>query len=132
MPSRPVPIIIIHGTDDYHIPWNGGEGCGYSGAYFLSIPETVDILKEINGCTIDGTSPYIEMGDGIGEYQGECQNGDDVVLCTIKGGGHHWPGGTSPTPWWLNNRCSYDGPMSTTFSANDVLWKFFKEHPKNR
>lgn len=126
-PSRPVPVIIIHGTADQHVPWNGGYGCGFSDVEMTSVPDTIAIWKKADGCTSDEKSPYIQMGDGTGEYQGDCQA--DIVLCTIYGGGHHWPGGTSPTPWFFNVQCPDDGPMSTTFIANEVLWKFFKDHP---
>jgi poly(3-hydroxybutyrate) depolymerase len=44
-----------------------------------------------------------------------------VVLYTIHGGGHDWPGG-APLPEWL---C---GPPSRGIDATPVMWEFFREH----
>jgi len=45
-----------------------------------------------------------------------------VVLYTIEGGGHTWPGGT-PLPEWLL------GPMSRSVDATRLMWAFFRAHP---
>jgi polyhydroxybutyrate depolymerase len=49
------------------------------------------------------------------------------VLCTIRGGGHTWPGGvhTKDTRWWRERV----GALSRDISANDVMWQFFQRHP---
>jgi polyhydroxybutyrate depolymerase len=52
-----------------------------------------------------------------------CENGADVVLLRVNGGGHTWPGGSDPLPDWIV------GTSSREFSANRVMWNFFKSHP---
>ena len=48
-----------------------------------------------------------------------CAGGSEVVLCSIDGGGHTWPGGL-PIPL---------GKTSTSISATDTMIDFFLAHP---
>ncbi|RMD98828.1 MAG: poly(3-hydroxybutyrate) depolymerase [Deltaproteobacteria bacterium] len=125
-PARPVPVMHVHGTDDAHVPWEGGVGCGPSNADFTSVPDTIALWNEKDRCT-GSPSPYLEMGDGRCETYGPCDGEAEVVLCAIEGGGHSWPGG-EPTGEPLES-CSEDGHQSTTFLADEVLWSFFAAHP---
>ena len=52
----------------------------------------------------------------------DCAGGADVVLLTIEGGGHTWPGGT-PLPEW------FAGPTSRGVDATRQMWAFFEAHP---
>jgi polyhydroxybutyrate depolymerase len=45
-----------------------------------------------------------------------------VVLYTIQGGGHTWPGG-KPLPEW------FVGRTSRSINATSQMWEFFREHP---
>lgn len=123
-PTRPVPVMHIHGTDDGYVPWNGGVACDLPVEPFISVPTTIDNWLTINGC--DGTS-----SEAFTEGNGTCTAYDGceapVVLCTIEGGGHSWPGG-EPNADILN--CPEDGPQSETFSASEAAWQFFAENPR--
>jgi len=44
-----------------------------------------------------------------------------VVLYTIKGGGHTWPGG-QPLPEW------FVGRTSNSIDASSLMWAFFRAH----
>jgi polyhydroxybutyrate depolymerase len=55
------------------------------------------------------------------EYSG-CADDAEVVLYTIHGGGHTWPGG-GPQPEW------FAGPTSSGIDAARQTWTFFREHP---
>jgi polyhydroxybutyrate depolymerase len=55
------------------------------------------------------------------EYTG-CARNASVVLYTVKGGGHQWPGG-KPIPEWIV------GPLSNNVDATSQMWAFFREHP---
>ena len=50
-----------------------------------------------------------------------CADDAAVVLYTIQGGGHTWPGG-KPLPEWLV------GPTSHSVDATSQMWAFFREH----
>jgi len=50
-----------------------------------------------------------------------CADDAAVVLYTIKGGGHQWPGG-KPLPAWMV------GPTTRSIDATSQMWAFFREH----
>jgi len=125
-PSRPVSVMEIHGTGDRHVPWDGGYGCGTSHADYIGVPETVDRWARRDGCS-DETEPWLTEGDGVCTKRTGCPDGVDIVLCAIQGGGHSWPGGEPSAP---SENCPEDGPQSQTFHASEMLWDFFKTHPK--
>jgi polyhydroxybutyrate depolymerase len=52
-----------------------------------------------------------------------CANNADVILYTLEGGGHTWPGG-KPLPEWIV------GHTSSEISASKVMWDFFLQHPR--
>jgi poly(3-hydroxybutyrate) depolymerase len=47
----------------------------------------------------------------------------DVVLYTLDGGGHTWPGGKHLAEWIA-------GPTIDDISATKVMWESFAEHPR--
>ncbi len=55
------------------------------------------------------------------QYTG-CTNGADVVLYTVQGGGHQWPGGKR-LPEWLVGR------YTRSVDATSEMWGFFAAHP---
>jgi polyhydroxybutyrate depolymerase len=122
-PSRPVPVMHVHGSLDGHVPVGGGIGCGPSGASYVSIADTMEGWRARNGCATTTTS-YTTMGDGSCVSYTGCTA--STVLCTIEGGGHSWPGG-APRTGAID--CPGDGAQSTTFVANEVIWKFFQQNP---
>ncbi|MBN8615075.1 MAG: hypothetical protein J0L92_31045 [Deltaproteobacteria bacterium] len=117
-----VALMQIHGTDDGHVPWEGGVGCGPSAVDFPSVTETLAAWRARNGCG-ESSVPFAMQGDGTCVRTEDCTA--DVVLCTIEGGGHSWPGGAP-------NRdvadCPADGEQSTTFHASEQIWSFFAAH----
>ena len=122
-PTRPVAVMTVHGTEDAHVPLDGGVGCGPSGADFTSVPGTMAGWRARNGCE-DSEAPYFSQGDGQCTEAGGC--GAQTVLCLVEGGGHSWPGGV-PGPDVVN--CPGDGPQSTTFPASEIIWAFFEANP---
>jgi polyhydroxybutyrate depolymerase len=53
-----------------------------------------------------------------------CAQQSVVVLYTIEGGGHTWPGGSQYLPRGIVGRVSRD------INANEVIWAFFAAHPR--
>lgn len=124
-PTSKVAVMEIHGTGDAHVPWDGGVGCGASDTTFASVPSTLEGWRTRNGCGA-ATAPYFQQGNGsCSAYQG-CQA--PVVLCTIDGGGHSWPGGDPKAD--AGAGCPGDGPQSESFIASEAMWSFFKANPK--
>ena len=109
--ASPVSVIAIHGDADTAVAYSGG---GYS------TPGWAGSWAERNGCDeISSTSqPY---GDITIETWDSCPKGVAVILYTIAGGGHIWPGSAI-----------YDGTLGATenLNATETIWEFFKDHPK--
>jgi polyhydroxybutyrate depolymerase len=120
VPSEPVAVLQIHGTDDGHVPFEGGVGCGPADGSFTSVPDTIQAWGESNGCDMQSDASF-SAGDGSCESYRNCERGGETTLCTIEGGGHSWPGG-EPN---VNLVDCLDGEQSSTFPASEVIWDFF-------
>lgn len=129
-PSRPMPVLIINGTEDPLERWEGGEIRLGKNTYgvVLSVADTVGFWVDKNGCS---SSPVItqlsdtDPSDGTTvrtEVYGGCEGSAEVVLYAIEGGGHTWPGGLQYLPE------SIIGKTSREFNASEIIWQFFKEH----
>jgi len=122
-PSKPVPVMHIHGTADPCAPYGGGTGGGCLGSEkyeMQSAKDMVNIWKNINKCSDDSTIVY-QNGDATCISYNKCGGGSGVKLCTIEGGGHTWPSGSQYLPE------KNIGPVSYETSFNQI-WKFFKKH----
>ena len=130
-PSRPVPIMAFHGTDDLIVNYNGANvensllnpQSSLEIDTFSYLPAKVWIERwaQHNRC-----NPVAEslppQGDASGIRFTECTNDAEVIFYTLNGGGHTWPGG-GPLPGWLV------GEISTDINASADLWSFFSNHP---
>ncbi len=121
-PSRPVPVIHFHGTEDEHILYEGGYGPeSIVQVDFASVQGTIGFWTAFNGCAPE---PRLRKFLNIRhETWDGCAENSSVELYTIVGGKHAWPGGEGPA--WLGG----DWPIQT-LSATRVTWEFFVSHPK--
>ncbi len=113
-PERPVPVLHFHGTLDTVVPYGGSAVSG-----FPSVAETVAEWAEIDGCDA-ATTEIFARGDSHCEAYENCAGSAPVIVCSVEGGGHTWPGGT-PVPAL--------GWTSADLSATDMMWEFFAAHP---
>lgn len=113
-PARPISVIAFHGTADPLVDYQGNRRMGLPSitawAREWAVRDGCDLKPE----TIPAT------GDASGIHYQNCRGNADVILYTIDGGGHTWPGGR-PIP--------FVGKTSTDISATDVMWKFYQAHP---
>ncbi len=116
-PSRPVPGIFFHGTEDNIVPYNGGR-YERSDTFFPVIPEWVGEWAAVNGCK---TPPQeiARIDDISGVIYSACENDARVILYTIHGGGHTWPGG-NPLPEFIT------GKTTQSINATKEMWDFYK------
>ncbi len=89
-PSRPVSVMLIHGTGDTVVPFDGGPMVGRGGASnIISAPALADRFRQADGC-----GPFIEEPPA-GPVQrmdaAGCAGGSEVALVRIDGGPHIWP-----------------------------------------
>ncbi len=116
---RPVPMIAFHGTADLHVRYHGGKA--WMAPYtFPSIPAWTKQWAERNRCAPSAGDSVVAPDVTRRAYAG-CADGAAVVLYTIAGGGHTWPGG-GPLPEW------FAGRTSSSIDATSEMWAFFSAH----
>ncbi|MEZ4307243.1 MAG: PHB depolymerase family esterase [Polyangiaceae bacterium] len=113
-PSRKMPVMHFHGTSDLLVPYDGNPFIGY-----ISVAESVGRWRKIAGCGASEQTVY-DKGDSQCVSANGCDDGVEVILCTVDGGGHQWPGGGS-----------FPGGGKTTqdLDATDAMLDFFEKHP---
>ena len=121
-PTENVSVIHFHGTDDGHLPYNGGIGPdSLAGVPFVSVKDTIGFWLNFNQCP--STPQTISFDDVQLDTYTNCIHGTEVQLYTIVGGKHAWPG--SDGPGWAGG----DQPTQS-ISATSLIWEFFAAHPK--
>jgi len=131
-PTDPVSVLAINNVNDPLVPFEGGEIYGHFHrtklGRVISANESVKFWVKVNKCSetpVIIEEPDKDPGDGTRVAKEQYINGIDgteVVLYSVEGGGHTWPGGFQYLPVWLIGRTSRD------IEACDVIWSFFKKH----
>lgn len=122
-PARPVPTRFVIGDADLLIPIGGGPVRLPWGNRTVTRPpirETVLRWASRLGCTTG--SETNAASDGVTEEQFAAPPGCEFAVVTVRGLGHHWPGGKGQ----FNPRLA--GPISDGLGANADLWSFFRRH----
>jgi len=131
-PVRPLPVLIMNGTNDPMMPWHGGSVRVLGGEYgtVLSTEQTVQYWVNAAGLPRTPTSRVLEnksQADGctvaVDQYQ-QAGSPVEVVLYRIQGGGHNLPGGNTPDrPRLLGKKC-------LDINGVEVIWAFFQKHSR--
>jgi polyhydroxybutyrate depolymerase len=126
LPEFPMPTLIIHGTADQIVPFDGGlREEIIRNPNYLSAGQNASWWATQNGCL---DSPRVERipdrvpedGTRVKVYRFEdCGPGREVVLYAVEGAGHTWPGSPNNAP------ASIVGPTSFEINASEVIWSFF-------
>lgn len=130
-PSRPVPVLLIHGTDDPLVRWQGGAVIRDNRGTVLPVPDTVKKWVRLDGCNATpevSREPDKDSQDGTQvrrEVYAGCKAGSEVVLYAVEGGGHTWPGGSQYLPEAIIGKTNRD------INASEIIWDFFNKHPEN-
>lgn len=121
VPARAVPLLYITGTADPLNPIEGGEIFIGQKSYGVKPPTQEMIARwvKLHGC---GEEPRVVYDqDGAKGFAYDCPgDADAVVLYTIDGHGHHWPGSRTVLPE------SIAGKNTAKLKATDVIWEFFE------
>lgn len=121
--SKPVSVCHFHGTLDEYAPYAGGVGKRSSSkSDFLSAQDSVEVWRKANGCREEFVEEAIppQVDDGTQVTRRTWLDGREntqVVLYTIDGMGHTWPG--------RKTRLAHLGPMTANLCASRAIWSFF-------
>jgi polyhydroxybutyrate depolymerase len=117
---RAVPMIAFHGTADPMVPYHGGESPVPRTGLFPDVRAWTAQWARRNRCGPSPVESVVAADVTRREYTG-CAGDAAVVLYTVRGGGHTWPGG-KPLPEWAV------GPTSNGIDATSQMWAFFRAH----
>mgnify|MGYP003668357633 CR=1 FL=1 len=133
-PEAPVAVLIMNGTQDPFCPFNGGmvgrkkkprgemmstldsfyfwlKQAGYKEAAPLIRPKVLPDKDKT-----DDTRVFKQS------FRGDA--GQEVMLYTVEGGGHTWPGGWQYLPEFVIGKVSRD------IDGTNEIWDFFVRNPK--
>jgi polyhydroxybutyrate depolymerase len=119
-PSRNMPVMHIHGTSDYIVPYNGGFGN-------TSVAQVLQLWKDFSNCptnpVIVDLPDLVQEGSTVQTYTWTpCDDSVEVVHYKVINGGHTWPGSVGTTGIGNTNR---------DISASDEIWKFVSRFSLN-
>jgi polyhydroxybutyrate depolymerase len=113
----PISLMMINGTNDNVVPWNGGGPPDVHVGRKLSIPsipEVADFWRKHDACE---ANPTVEQQSDsrvqISRYQ-SCATGAEVTLVALKGASHIWAGGGQGRSQYLD--------------STQTIWDFFQRH----
>ncbi|HEY4016570.1 MAG TPA: PHB depolymerase family esterase [Polyangiaceae bacterium] len=107
--SRAVSVVAFHGTADTTNPYDG-NGEAY---WTYSVPVAEQGWATHDACNPTPSASQAAPNVTLTSYTG-CTAGAAVLLYTIDGAGHEWPGAPGQT---------------TAIDANEAMWAFFSAHP---
>ncbi len=107
-PTRPVPVLQIHGTADPLVPYRGG-------LLGDSVPDTVAAWVRRDGCVGSPVETFRQGAASCVTYP-SCDGDAEVSLCTVEGGGH----------CWFGEPICFVGHDPRSLRATDVVWSFLR------
>ncbi|HEX6053808.1 MAG TPA: PHB depolymerase family esterase [Gemmatimonadaceae bacterium] len=123
-PRSPVSALMINGVLDEFVPYRGGPPGGRFREAWDGTPTKPALDQARFWAAVNGCSSALHTEDR-GAYQvgrHDCMPPIAVEIYSVEDNGHAWPGGRS------GSRLG-DTP-STSLNATDVIWAFFRAHPK--
>lgn len=121
--QHPVSVMEIHGMDDQNIPFTGGIGAkGVTKVDWLPVQQSLDKFRQVANCG----KPVLSRTATVETSVSSCPDGNEIVLITIGGAGHQWPG-SKPAGRFKALFLPVDSP-SSAIDATSTLWAFFHKH----
>ena len=121
---HPTSVIHIPGTAARLVPYHGGHGTSFynggDGTSFVDGPSITDVNAFWRNTDHCGPAD-ITANAPITTSTAACAGNRSVVLITIEGGRHKWPGVTTAI-----DRAD---PTSHALNATETIWKFLAAHP---
>lgn len=117
-PAHPTAIMQIHGTSDAIVPYTGSAFSG------ISVDELVAQWQDQLNCA---ENPQVELLPDMDSNDAStversifspCDDGSELVLLKVIGGGHQWPGTTA--------LFGGIGTINRDIDASEQIWEFFE------
>jgi len=125
-PAKTLPLITFHGLADQQIPYAGGEGSkAFAERSDISVETSLRYWMQPASCDPEHAR-LNQVTESVTRYQYICDKAA-VELYTLKGMGHAWP--SEVRNGWRVEYALLDEP-DMTVSASDIVWDFFKQHPR--
>ncbi len=135
-PSTPISVVFINGTQDNHLPYQGGTIASPPNpahGSVLSTEASVRLWVEVDKA--DPTPlvtllPDRDPRDHSTVTRYAYLHGQDdtaVVLYEVQGGGHSAPSIHEQFSWLFEH---YFGPQNHDIETVQVLWQFFQQHQR--
>ena len=131
-PSRPMSVLYMHGTNDPLVPIEGGKvglRRGRSRGQCVSLTDaarfwrTEDQIGAAGGPDAEDLPDRVDDGTHVRrETWSGGRDGTEVVVYTIEGGGHAWPGAAQYLPKFIV------GVASQNLDATRTIWDFLRAH----
>jgi polyhydroxybutyrate depolymerase len=123
----PLSILLMHGTLDAVIPW---QGVVRGNSYMLApVTDTLAFWSQYAGCEGEVTDRALPRKGDASEtsvtlFSVGCEESNEVLLYAVQGGGHTWPG--------VDDLMAQDwaGATNMDIEASKVIWEFFSRHGK--
>ncbi|QYZ71266.1 alpha/beta hydrolase family esterase [Neotabrizicola shimadae] len=119
-----VPLLLIHGTADTQVPYDGGRGeNSLTQTDFASVAAVRDAFLVPWGPVVHAQARIDDPAVGNAVRVDDYHTPQGVLalrLITVEGGGHDWPG---------SRRASRAGQGASTFSATTEMLRFLELFP---
>jgi polyhydroxybutyrate depolymerase len=121
----PLPLLFVIGTEDPLNPLAGGQVKTPWGRTEQKEPALNSVTAWVEAVgAIEQPHVFLDADGVMGVLFGPGREDAVVVYYTIEGAGHTWPGGLSLLPETMV------GKRTDKLNATDVIWEFFKSHPR--
>jgi polyhydroxybutyrate depolymerase len=127
--ARPVSVLVVNGTADPLVPYEGGFVRGplrLTRGAIWSTKRTLDFWADRNGCSSPKTAllPDLDRTDQSRVVRTDYRcTGAHLALLRIEGGGHTWPGSSQFLP------ANWIGTVNRDIDASEAIWSFFRTAP---
>jgi polyhydroxybutyrate depolymerase len=117
-----LPVMAFHGLDDRTVPFAGGAGRRGRDLIWQPVETSLALFRAADHCSAPTSNSVAEVTTATAV----CDKGLKVVLITVAGAGHQWPGSARESGLFpLLLRLD---PPSTSVDATQHLWTFFHSY----
>ena len=116
-PARKIPVMMIHGTNDPTVPYNGLGGIGTE--------QSISIWLAKNQCSTVNDTIFVPDTNTTDTATAQridyrsCAASTEVLFYKVLNGGHTWPNALINTNY---------GPTCRDFDGSTEIWHFFNRY----